>query len=187
VKVRAGAAVAIALAVTIGVAACAPISSLKKYDPSDGVSANVGQVKVLNALVLTKAGATGNLLFSAYNNSDELVQLTVQYTVGGVKQTKTASVLPDATSNFGYTSKTEFLLPGIDTKAGSLLPIYFQYGSEEGKRIDVPVLDGSLPQYSKLLPTPTPTPTATTKPVLPPPVSPASPTPSATAGATTTN
>jgi hypothetical protein len=180
VKVRAGAAVAIALAVTLGIAACAPITSNKKYDPSDGVSANVGQVKVLNALVLTKAGSTGNLLFSGYNNTDELVQLTVQYTAGGVKQTKTASLLPDSTSNFGYTSKTEFLLPGIDTKAGSLLPIYFQYGTAAGKQIDVPVLDGSLPQYSKLLPTPTPTPTATTKPVLPAPVGPATPAATAT-------
>lgn len=178
-KFRAGAAVAIAAAIALGVAACAPISTMKHYDPSDGVSANVGQVKVLNALIITTSGSNGNLLFSGYNNSDELVQLTVQYTVGGVKQSKTATLLPDSTSNFGYTKKTEFILPGIDTRAGSLLPIYFQYGTETGQQVDVPVLDGSLPQYAGLVPTSTPTPTTTAKPVLPPPV-PAAPTPTAT-------
>jgi hypothetical protein len=67
------------------------------------------------------------------------------------------------------------LLPSIDTKAGSLLPIYFQYGTEPGKQLDVPVLDGSLPQYATLLPTATPTPSVTPTPTVTP-----SPTPSPT-------
>ena len=171
-KVRAGAAVAIAATIALAVAACAPIATLKPYDPSDGVSAKVGDVKVLNALVLTKAGTNGNLLFSAYNPSDELIQLTVQYDGSTGKVTKTAALLPDATTDFGYGSKGQFFLPGITTKAGSLVDIYFQYGDAEGKQIPVPVLDGSLPQYDNLLPTPTPTPkpSPTTKPVLPPAV-----------------
>jgi len=178
VKFRAGAAVAIAALIALSVAACAPIATAKHYDPSDGVSTTVGDVKVLNALVLTKAGANGNLLFSAYNPTDELIQLTVQYSTDGDKVTKTATLLPDVTSDFGYGKKGQFYLPGIATKPGSLIDIYFQYGDKEGKQITVPVLDGGLPQYSNLLPTPTPTPTptATTKPVLPPAVSP-SPTP----------
>lgn len=177
-KVRAGAGVAIAALIALGVSACAPIATLKHYDPSDGISTMVGDVKVLNALVLTKAGATGNLLFSAYNPSDELVQLTVQYDVHGDKQTKTATLLPDSTTDVGYGKGGQFLLSGLNTKAGSLVDIYFQYGDEAGKQITVPVLDGGLAQYSELLPTATPTPTATTKPVLPPPVAPApSPTP----------
>ncbi len=167
---------AIAALIALGVSACAPIATLKHYDPSDGVSTTVGDVKVLNALVLTKAGATGNLLFSAYNPTDELVQLTVQYDVHGDKQTKTATLLPDVTTDFGYGKKGQFYLPGLNTKAGSLVDIYFQYGSEEGKQITVPVLDGGLPQYSNLLPTPTPTPTATATPVLPA----ATPSPTAT-------
>ncbi len=169
---------AIAAMIALGVAACAPITSLKPYDPSDGVSTKVGDVKVLNALVLTKAGANGNLLFSAYNPSNELVQLTVQYEGLTGKVTKTAALLPDATTDFGYGKKGQFFLPGIATKAGSLVDIYFQYGDVEGKQIPVPVLDGSLPQYVNLLPTATPTPraTITPTPVLPPAVTP-SPTP----------
>jgi hypothetical protein len=164
VKVRAGAAVAIAAAITLGIAACAPIATLKPYDPSDGVSATVGDVKVLNALVLTKAGANGNLLFAAYNPSDELIQLNVQYDSNDGKVTKTATLLPDVTTDFGYGKKGQFYLPGISTKAGSLVDIYFQYGDQEGQQIAVPVLDASLPQYRAFLPTPPPTPKPTTTP-----------------------
>ncbi len=172
---------AIAALITVGVAACTPIATMTHYDPSDGVSATIGQVKVLNALVLTQAGASGNLLFAAYNPSNELVQLNVQYTTNGVKQTKTATLLPDATTNFGYGKNGQFLLPQLATKAGSIVKIYFQYGNEEGKQIEVPVLDGQFSQYRDLLPTltPAPTPTATLNPVAPPTVTPA-PTPTPT-------
>jgi hypothetical protein len=43
-----------------------------------------------------------------------------------------------------------------------VLAIYFQYGDRQGRELLVPVLDGSLEQYSPFLPqTPTPTPTPT--------------------------
>lgn len=148
----------------LGVAACAPIASLKPYDASDGFSTTVGQVKVLNALVLTKSGKDGNLLFSAYNPTDEPVQLNVQYDEGGDRTTVRATLKPDATTDFGYGKKGQFLLSGLGKKPGSLAHIYFQYGDEEGRELTVPVLDGSLPQYQNLLPTPTPTPTATATP-----------------------
>lgn len=160
-KVRAASAAAIAALVILGVAACAPISSLKPYDASDGVSTTVGQVKVINALVLTKSGKDGNLLFSAYNPTDGSIDLNVQYDQGGDRTTVVATLEPDATTDFGYGKKGQFLLPGLGIKPGSLAHIYFQYGNEEGREITVPVLDGSLPQYQGLLPTPTPTPTPT--------------------------
>lgn len=163
-KVRAGAAAAVAALVMLGVAACAPIASLKHYDPSDGVSATIGQVKVLNALVLTKSGTNGNLLFSAYNPTDQLIQLNVQFGDGNDRTTAHATLLPDATSDFGYGKKGQFLLPGLGVKAGSLAHIYFQYGDEPGKQITVPVLDGAQAEYSTLLPTPTPTPALTATP-----------------------
>jgi hypothetical protein len=161
VKLRAAAAAAIAALVILGVSACAPIASLKHYDPSDGVSTTVGQVKVLNALVLSKSGKDGNLLFSAYNPTSELIQLNVQYGASADRTTVHAALPPDTTTNFGYGKKGQFLLSGIDVKPGSLAHVYFQYGDEEGSQLTIPVLDGSLPQYQNLLPTPTPTPTPT--------------------------
>ncbi|HEU0207233.1 MAG TPA: DNA modification methylase [Pseudolysinimonas sp.] len=167
-KLRAAAAAALAALVILGVAACAPIASLKPYDPSDGVSTKVGQVKVLNALVLSKSGTDGNLMFSAYNPTSELIQLNVQYGAGADRTTEHATLQPDATTNFGYGEQGQFLLTGIDVKPGSLAHIYFQYGNEEGSQLAVPVLDGSLPQYQNLLPTPTPTPTPTLTPTATP-------------------
>lgn len=172
-KVRAGAAAAVAALVMLGVAACAPITTLKPYDPSDGVSATVGQVKVLNALVLTKSGVDGNLLFSAYNPTDQPIQLNVQFDDGSTRTTAHAALPANATSDFGYGKKGQFLLPGLGVEAGSLAQIYFQYGDEPGKQVTVPVLDGAQPQYADLLPTPTPTPVLTAGPVTPAP----SPTP----------
>ena len=170
-KVRAAVASAIAALVILGVAACAPIASLKPYDASDGVSTTVGQVKILNALVLTKSGTDGNLLFSAYNPTGESIQLNVQYGDGSDRTTLHATLKPDATTDFGYGKKGQFLLAGLGVKPGSLAHIYFQYGDEEGSQLTVPVLDGSISQYHTLLPTPTPTPT---------PTSTATPTPTAT-------
>ncbi len=160
-KVRAAAAAALAALVMMGVAACAPIASLKHYDPSDGVSTTVGQVKVLNALVLSKSGTNGNLLFSAYNPTDQSIQLNVQYDSGSDRTTLHADLQPDTTTNFGYGKGGQFLLSGLDVKPGSLANIYFQYDNEVGSQVAVPVLDGSIPQYQNLLPTPTPTPTPT--------------------------
>ena len=152
----------------LGVAACAPIASLKPYDASDGVSTTVGEVKVLNALVLTKSGKDGNLLFSAYNPTDNPIDLNVQYGDGNDRTTLTATLKPDTTTDVGYGKKGQFLLEGLGAKAGSLAPIYFQYGNEPGSQLAVPVLDGSLPQYQNLLPTPPPTPTPTPTPTLTP-------------------
>lgn len=148
---------AIAALLALGVAACAPISTLKHYDPSDGVSATLGQVKVLNAFVLSDDGKTGNLLFSGYNGTGKTVTLNV--TAG--PDSGQLYLKPDTMTDFGYGKNGQLLLTGIDTKPGSLLPIYVQWGSEQGKQLLVPVLDGALPQYATLLPTPVPTPTPT--------------------------
>ena len=101
------------------------------------MSTTVGQVKVLNALVLSKSGANGNLLFSAYNPTDELIQLNVQYEDGTDRTTAHAALLPDTTTDFGYGKKGQFLLSGLDVKPGSLAHIYFQYGDEAGSQLTV--------------------------------------------------
>lgn len=148
---------AIAALLALGVTACAPISTLKPYDPSDGVSATLGQVKVLNAFVLTKNGKDGNLLFAGYNGTDSAVSLNLTAGVDSGQVT----LRPNTTTDFGYGKGGELLLNNMSAKPGTLLSVYVQWGSEQGKQLQVPVLDGSLPQYATLLPTPVPTPTPT--------------------------
>jgi hypothetical protein len=163
VRVRTGASIVAAFVITVGLSACSVFNTphtQKPYDSSDGVSVTVGDIRVLNAIVFTEDGEDGNFFASAANSGDSDVDLNLQYTSGGEKVDVVIEIPAGETVRFGSEGGQVFL-PGIDTAAGSLLAIYFQYGGTPGKQIDVPVLDNELPQYGDLLPTPTPTPTPT--------------------------
>ncbi len=182
-KARAIASImAAALAVT-GIAGCTfvtPIATHEINDVVDGVNVTVGDVKLLNTLVVTKNGQDGNLVAQAYNESDSTVKLTLQYDVKG-KHTVTVSLKPNRATDLGFGTKGQVFLPEIGTKAGGLLPLYVQYGNEAGKQVQVPVLDNRLAEYRHLLPTPTPTPTPVpTFSILPAPTESGSPVPDAT-------
>ncbi len=148
-------------AVLAGCGFVTPIATQYQYDPSDGVSAEVGEVTVQNVLVLTEDGLDGNLLFTAANHSEDAVDLGVQYVIDGTKVDLTLELEPKSSTNFGFGDEGQLLLEGISTPAGDLIALYFQYGNEVSSQIDVPVLDGSLEQYAPYLPTPMPTPTPT--------------------------
>ena len=148
--------------VAIALAGCnffTPQSTLVPYDPSDGVSTRVGDVDVLNAVVISEDGVNGNLMFSALNSGTDDVDLTVQYESDGEKVTLDVPVDAGTTGEFGFGEGGQLFLAGIDTPPGGLLPIYFQYGDVQGRQLLVPVLDGAVEQYAPFLPTPTPTPT----------------------------
>jgi hypothetical protein len=163
VRVRIGASIAAAFAITVGLSACSVFNTphtQQAYDSSDGVSVSVGDIRVLNAIVFTEDGEDGNFAAAAANSSDSDVELLLQYVSGGEKVDVVIDVPAGETVRFGG-EESQVFLPGIDTTAGSLLPIYFQYGDKPGKQVDVPVLDTALAHYDGLLPTPTPTPTPT--------------------------
>jgi hypothetical protein len=163
VRVRTGASIVAAFALAVGLSACSVFNSphtQKPYDSSDGVSVTVGDIRVLNAIVFTDDGENGNFVAAAANSGDRDLDLTLQYQSGGEKVDVTVEVPAGETVSLGG-AEGQVFLPGIDTAAGSLLTIYFQYGDTPGKQIDVPVLDTALEQYDGLLPTPTPTPTPT--------------------------
>ncbi len=163
-RARVAASAGLTALVAITLAGCnfiTPQSTLEPYDPSDGVSAQVGDVHVLNALVISEDGLSGNLLFSALNSGSEDVDLTVQYESDGEKISLDVDVEGGTTTSIGFGEGGQLFLAGIDTQSGGLLPIYFQYGDEQGRQLLVPVLGGELEEYQGLLPTPTPTPTPT--------------------------
>jgi hypothetical protein len=172
VKARAIASIVAVGLMTASIAGCTfvtPIATQNRYDASDGINTDLGPVKILNALVITGDGINGNLVGQAYNDTDQTLQLTVQYDVTE-QQTITVTLRPETSTDFGYGASGQTLLPKIGTKAGGLLPLYLQYGDEPGKQVKVPVLSNDLTPYSSLLPTPPPapkpipTPTATATP-----------------------
>lgn len=162
-KVRTGASIAAALTLVGALTGCSLFAvhqTLHPYDPSDGVSVHIGDVRLLNALVFTEDGEDGNFTASAVNTGDEDVDLVLQYESDGEKVNVEVELEAGETVRLGQDGD-QILLPGIATIPGSLLKIYFQYGDEAGKQANVPVLDTSLPEYDGLLPTPMPTPTPT--------------------------
>ena len=166
-RVRTGVSIAAAALLATGLAGCslfATHQTLHPYDPSDGISVTVGDVRLLNVLVFTEDGEDGNFTAAAVNTGDQDVDLTLQYVSDGEKVNIDIEVPVGETVQIGSGENGQVFLPAIDAPPGTLLPIYFQYGSTPGKQVDIPVLDGSFPLYEDLLPTPTPTPTVTPTP-----------------------
>lgn len=151
-KARLIASVALAATVVFGATGCnlvAPQATTKEYDPSDGVSVNVGDLRLNNMIVITEDGADGNLIFTA-RNTGSAHSVSLQF---GEDDTTVTTVIDGETSTvFGGDDNDPIALEGIDTMPGSLLPLYVQYGNETGKKVLVPVLDGSISPYDEFLP-----------------------------------
>ncbi|MDQ0893075.1 hypothetical protein [Agromyces ramosus] len=152
-KARLAASVVLALGLVVGASGCSMITyqaTTEHYDPSDGVSVDVGDLDVRNALVVSEDGVDGNLVLTVVNTSDEDAELGVQVGEGG-GETLTIEVGAGESVSLGD-DEEPLLLEGIDTQPGGLLPIFFQYGSAEGLQKLVPVLDGRQPEYADLVP-----------------------------------
>ncbi|WP_426625001.1 hypothetical protein ACPPVW_02655 [Leifsonia sp. McL0607] len=158
-KARVAASIVLALAVAAGTAGCgliAPQATTKHYDASDGVSGSVGSIDVRNAFIVTDGvdGKVGNLVVSLVNTDTKSHRVSITSGSSGVGaevtvepgQVKTIGQAPDKP-----TQNNVFLTP-FDALPGSLYPVYFHYGDETGVKLQVPVLDGGLPDYEKLVP-----------------------------------
>ncbi|WP_440710025.1 hypothetical protein [Herbiconiux sp. YIM B11900] len=181
-KARLAASVLAGSLVLFGTAGCAfitPQATVEIVETSDGVNADLGEVSVRNATLISEDGELASLLVSFANSSDSTQQVLVQYEDGSTGERVNQKVSVEgsgAITSFGGSDSEQIVLSNV-SEPGSLFPVYFQYGDTEGKQVLVPVLNTSLPEYTGLAPTPTPTPTPT---VTIPPVT-ETPVPSATA------
>ncbi len=177
-KVRAAVSALLAAVLVVGVAGCSFVNGNiilpRKYDPSDGVNAEVGELSVRNAMLITEEDAErASLVISIANPTAETQPLTVQYEgASGGRTTVDLSVPSQSTVTYGYGDSDQTVLEGIDTAPGALFPVYFQSGSSEGANLQVPVLDTALAEYDDLTPSPSPTPSPTASPVPAPTPSP---------------
>jgi hypothetical protein len=179
VRARTMATVVVAAGILLGTTGCnlyAPQATTIQYDASDGVSGDVGDLAIRNAILLTEDGENANLLVHVVNSSDEDIKLRVQYQGVDEKVNRDVTILADSTTEIGVEGGETLAVEGLNADAGSLFPVFFQYGDLTGTELLVPVLDGTLAEYSSLVPTgtPAPTATATSEPTVP------SPTPEAT-------
>lgn len=151
----------LAAGVLLGSTGCAffsPVATQLHYNPSDGTSTTVGDVKVRNAMAITEDGETVNLVMAVINSGDEPVEVRFQYDFEGVEPSEAdqgvlVPLLPGESISFGNGKDSDdIILTDAGAELGGLMPVFVQYGDETGKTMLVPVLDGSLPGYEDLVP-----------------------------------
>ena len=159
-RARVTASIVLAAALALGTTSCnllAPQATLKKYDPSDGVSATVGDVAVRNAIVLADSEDTGFLLVTVINNGTAPHSVTMQVGSGDDRQDFTVTIDGGETTTYSTGDEQRLELDPLQEPAGSVIPLFVQYGQEEGAEVAVPVLEqDTFSEYATLTPTPAP-------------------------------
>ena len=153
-KARLAASVALALGLALGASGCSMLTyqaTTEKYDPSDGVSADIGDLDLRNILIVSEDGDEGTLVMTVVNTGDDDATLGVQVGKGGSDVTK-IRVEAGETLVLGSEDEEPVVLEGLDAEVGGLAVLFFQAGDAEGLEKQVPVLDASLPEYADLAP-----------------------------------
>lgn len=171
-KRRIAATAVLAVGLALGTAGCtflAPQATLIKYDPSDGVSLNVGGVQLRNAFVVSPKGTDGNLIGVLINTTKSPIDVHIQYTSHGASTNshKDIDVPMEAGQviSFGNPGVRQRIFEKADVPAGALMKVFVQYGNVSGKNVLLPVLTGTQSYYTGLAPSPKPIPSSTPTPL----------------------
>jgi hypothetical protein len=154
VKSRLVASAAVSALVLLGATGCTfitPQSTEIQYSASDGVNIpdSDGPLEVRNAMIIaTEDGSVGNLVAAIVNPTDDAATLTVE--IEGLDPL-TVRVGAGDTLSLGANGEP-LRIDDLDTMPGATVEAYFQSGDATGATAEVPVLDGSLPYYSDLVP-----------------------------------
>lgn len=145
--------VALLAAGTTGCTFITPQVTTMAYDPSDGIGTTLGDIRVNNALLVTEDGQSASLVISLHNPTDFGVQVSVQYE-DATQSKVNDSVFVNSRSvvSLGAAGPSSVALTGIDAPAGSLFPVFLQYGDVTGEQLWLPVLTATGP-YAGLAPT----------------------------------
>ena len=160
------AGLAVATLALAGCSATNQITTEDQYSASDGVRLTLGDVRASNLLVLSAGeGDVGALQGGLINDSSE--DRSVTLAVG--EEETTVELGPNETVLLGTGRAAEdgfaeVTFPAVETPPGGLLTVTVSTPEEGTVEVQVPVLDGTLPEYADQVPTalPTTTPTAPT-------------------------
>jgi hypothetical protein len=154
-SIRKFATVAVAASLLLGTAGCtfmSPIASRIDYAPSDGVQVAFENVDARNFIYLSDGNGHAALFGSLVNKGLDSTSVKLQYTDAATSEKKEAfyTLLPAQKLDFGYNggAALDFNLGG---KPGQTVTVFVSAGTETGKALNVPVLDGTLPEYSELV------------------------------------
>jgi len=148
----------LATALVIGTTGCTFISqqaTLIQYSPSDGIDANLGDVKLRNVIALmSDDGLSASLLITIINDGDVTAVVRIQTVSTSGEQVNFLRPVPrNSVVSFGNTvDEEQLIVPMPDAIAGGLLPVYVQHGSVPGTQMLVPALAALDEHYLDLKP-----------------------------------
>lgn len=160
-----GAVALVAAAVLSGCSATNQITTEMAYAASDGVRATLGDLTAENLLLIAEAADTPAALQGALTNRGD-DNLVVQIETGGGSER--VSVTAGETVLLGGENGEEIVLDSAGAP-GSTVEMTLSTTDAGSLTVQVPVLDGTLPEYADLVPevvveVPEPAATETTEP-----------------------
>ncbi|MFV0286712.1 MAG: hypothetical protein ACK5IM_10070 [Demequina sp.] len=151
-KLTVPARLAAASLAAVALAGCSyvnPITTHKNYSASDGTQLVVGDVSALNLIVLTAAeGSPATLIGTLVNDTDE--DIAVEVSIDGETSTS-LTVEADSTLKLGPQDGDAEVSGSATAAPGSIVVVGFTANLSEVDSVDVPVLDGTLPEYADTL------------------------------------
>lgn len=148
------ATVALGAALALGTTGCTFIThqaTTNPYPASDGVNvvSTGGPIVVRNALVIaTDDGSAGNLIAALINEGDKSTTLTVD-----VEGQQFKVRVPAGESISLGAGADPLLIENLNVMPGATVEILFLSGDgASAEPLQVPVLDGTLPEYADLVP-----------------------------------
>jgi hypothetical protein len=143
------------LALAAGCAAGNNAQTLQPYSPADGIVANSGNVRVLNALVVADPGGnTGVVSMTIVNRGTRLDGLTnLTSSSGAVDFTGTRNLPPRVAVRFGATTEPAATISGLTAKPGQTITLSLTFQRSRPLRIATVVLPATG-AYSSLTPGP---------------------------------
>ncbi|GAA3318959.1 hypothetical protein GCM10017710_39060 [Arthrobacter ramosus] len=145
----AAAAISIGLLSVTGCGYINPQQTNEQYSPSDGVREDLGPLQLRNMLIVsTDANKPGRVIGAVFNTSSSDATLTISG-AGGSQAT-----IPVKAKSQTYLNETTdaAVLSTSGGAPGSMASVTIKTGSDS-RTVQFPVLDASLKEYAKYLPT----------------------------------
>ena len=132
----------------------APAATMYQYDPSDGVSVDLGALTLGNLMIISEDGELGSLVGSASNLSSEDIEFTFQWKVDDAWFSVDLVAAANGRTDWGFgegaiVQLSPVAIPGAMIEASIV-------ANGETKSVYVPVLDATLAEYEDLIPVPAP-------------------------------
>ncbi|MFC4242294.1 hypothetical protein ACFOYW_02835 [Gryllotalpicola reticulitermitis] len=156
-KARVAASVVLAIGVAIGTAGCgflAPQETTRISQPTAfGVQGDVGSIHIRNAYFVAQGNQVA--LIATFVNSGTSGQTVSIQPNASASDTQSLHVGQGDPTVIGPQQQLQW--SDLSATPGSLLPVFFSYGSASGVTLKLPVLTGDFGINSTLTPTPAPT------------------------------